>query len=67
TSVSIAAFNLANALGAWIGGLILNASESYTYLATGGALMTMCGLTLTMLAYVSEKRQVKEEMWRTDL
>lgn len=28
TSVSIAAFNLANALGAWIGGLILNASES---------------------------------------
>ncbi|WP_026588779.1 MULTISPECIES: MFS transporter [Bacillus] len=65
TSVSIAAFNLANALGAWIGGLILNASGYYTYLATGGALMTLCGLMLTMFAYASEKRQTKA-MWETE-
>lgn len=60
TSVSIAAFNLANALGAWIGGIILDASKSYAYLATGGALMTAFGLTLTMFAYASEKKQVNE-------
>lgn len=29
--------------------------------------MTMCGLTLTMFAYMSEKKQVKEDMWGTDL
>jgi predicted MFS family arabinose efflux permease len=60
TSVSISAFNLANALGAWIGGMILEGFGSYTWLATGGAIVSTLGLLLTMFAYSSEKRSVEE-------
>lgn len=59
-SVSVSAFNLANALGAWAGGLILDSSGSYTWLATGGAIVSTLGLVLTMFAYSSEKRSVQE-------
>lgn len=59
-AVSVSAFNLANALGAWIGGMILNRTGSYSWLFAGGALMTACGLVLSTFAHLSEKKSVYE-------
>ncbi|MBL3648503.1 MFS transporter [Bacillus sp. RHFS10] len=59
-AVSVSAFNLANALGAWIGGMILSGTGSYSWLFAGGALMTACGLVLSTLAHLSEKKNVYE-------
>ncbi|MEC1753205.1 MFS transporter [Bacillus mojavensis] len=59
-AVSVSAFNLANALGAWIGGIILSGTGSYSWLFAGGALMTACGLVLSTFAYLSEKKSVYE-------
>ncbi|MCC9022505.1 MFS transporter [Bacillus nakamurai] len=59
-AVSVSAFNLANALGAWIGGLILSGTGSYSWLFAGGALMTALGLVLSTFAHQSEKKDVYE-------
>ncbi|MEC1777489.1 MFS transporter [Bacillus mojavensis] len=59
-AVSVSAFNLANALGAWIGGIILSGTGSYSWLFAGGALMTACGLVLSTFAHLSEKKSVYE-------
>ncbi|MBL3614574.1 MFS transporter, partial [Bacillus sp. RHFS18] len=59
-AVSVSAFNLANALGAWIGGLILGGTGSYSWLFAGGALMTALGLVLSTFAHLSEKKDVYE-------
>lgn len=52
--------DFANALGAWIGGMILSGTGSYSWLFAGGALMTACGLVLSTLAHLSEKKSVYE-------
>ncbi|MED4788630.1 MFS transporter [Bacillus atrophaeus] len=57
-AVSVSAFNLANALGAWIGGIILSGTGSYHWLFAGGALVTALGLVLSTFAHFSEKKSV---------
>lgn len=44
------AFNLANAGGAWIGGLALHAGFDFTVLSMIGAFITNIGFTLTLLS-----------------
>jgi MFS transporter, DHA1 family, inner membrane transport protein len=50
------AFNIANALGAWLGGLAISAG--YGFAATGwvGAVLAVCGLGVLGLALESERR-----------
>ncbi|MCI4171205.1 MFS transporter, partial [Bacillus spizizenii] len=59
-AVSVSAFNLAHALGEWIGGMILIGTGSYSWLFAGGALMTACGLVLSTFGHLSEKKSVYE-------
>ncbi|WP_426577960.1 MFS transporter [Xenorhabdus stockiae] len=50
SSCNIAAFNLGNATGAWIGGLLLAYGVSLSYIPLAGALMTAIGL---IIAYIT--------------
>jgi DHA1 family inner membrane transport protein len=50
------AFNIANALGAWLGGLAIAAG--YGFAATGwvGAVLAVCGLAVLGLSLASDRR-----------
>ncbi len=58
SSANQAAFNLANAGGAWIGGLALAAGFSVTSPALAGAALAVLGLGVAALAYAVDRRAV---------
>ncbi|MEV0224208.1 MFS transporter [Streptomyces sp. NPDC050704] len=58
SSANQAAFNLANAGGAWIGGLALAAGFSVTSPAVVGAGLAVLGLGVAAVAYVVDRRRV---------
>ncbi|MFC9846168.1 MFS transporter [Streptomyces sp. NPDC060223] len=58
SSANQAAFNLANAGGAWIGGLALAAGLGVTSPALVGAGLAVLGLGVAGVAYVVDRRQV---------
>ncbi|MET9292160.1 MFS transporter [Streptomyces sp. NPDC003077] len=53
---NIAAFNLGNALAAWLGGLVISAGLGYTAANWVGALMTAAALGVAVLAGLLERR-----------
>ncbi|CAM5557223.1 Transmembrane efflux protein OS=Streptomyces glaucescens OX=1907 GN=SGLAU_10205 PE=4 SV=1 [Streptomyces glaucescens] len=57
SSANQAAFNLANAGGAWIGGLSLAAGFGTTSPALAGALLAVLGLAVAGVAYAVDHRQ----------
>ncbi|MBR8641302.1 MFS transporter [Streptomyces tuirus] len=58
SSANQAAFNLANAGGAWIGGLALAAGFGVTSPALAGAVLAVLGLGVASLAYAVDRRAV---------
>lgn len=58
SSANQAAFNLANAGGAWIGGLALAAGLGVTSPALVGAALAVLGLGVASVAYAVDRRQV---------
>ncbi|MGW1542696.1 MFS transporter [Streptomyces sp. NPDC002309] len=56
SSANQAAFNLANAGGAWIGGLALAAGFGTTSPATAGAALAVLGLVVAATAYAVDRR-----------
>jgi DHA1 family inner membrane transport protein len=50
SSLNIGAFNLGNALGAWLGGLVLGHGGNLTQLPWAAALVTASGLAVALLA-----------------
>lgn len=59
SSANQAAFNLANAGGAWIGGLALAAGFGATSPALAGALLAVLGLAVAAAAYVVDRRRAQ--------
>src|SRR3954470_21344066 len=57
SSANQAAFNLANAGGAWIGGLALAAGFGVTSPAVAGAVLAVLGLGVAAVAYVVDHRR----------
>ncbi|AOW94399.1 MFS transporter [Rhodococcus sp. WMMA185] len=56
-SLNHAALNIANAFGAWIGGVVIAAGYGYTAPAAVGALLAVGGLTVLAAAVVMERRR----------
>jgi DHA1 family inner membrane transport protein len=56
SSANIAAFNIGNALGAWIGGLTIAAGLGYTSPLWAGAGITLAALVVMVIAAVTAKR-----------
>ncbi len=58
-AASVSAFNLANAAGAYLGGIILDANLGYSWLAICGAAISVIGILLSALSYREEKKEQK--------
>ncbi|WP_328503455.1 MFS transporter [Streptomyces sp. NBC_00457] len=67
SSANQAAFNLANAGGAWIGGLALAAGFGVTSPALAGALLAVLGLGVAGVAYGVDRRRVPQPAGRERL
>ncbi|RFB92765.1 MFS transporter [Rhizobium leguminosarum bv. trifolii] len=55
STINIGAFNTGNALGAWIGGLVIDAGFDLTRVPLAAALMALIGLGATGLTYLSAR------------
>lgn len=64
SSANQAAFNLANAGGAWIGGIALAAGLGVTSPALAGAVLAVLGLGVAGAAYAVDRRRVAERAGR---
>jgi DHA1 family inner membrane transport protein len=64
SSANQAAFNLANAGGAWIGGLALAAGFGTTSPALAGALLAVLGLAVAAIAYAVDHRRTAPQPGR---
>nr|WP_197676206.1 hypothetical protein [Nakamurella panacisegetis] len=58
SAVNIGAFNLGNALAAWLGGLVITAGLGYTAPNWVGALLAVSALALAVLSGTLERRAV---------
>jgi DHA1 family inner membrane transport protein len=56
SGANIAAFNVGNAFGAWIGGVTITAGLGYTSPLWAGALVTVAGLAVLVVAELSARR-----------
>lgn len=56
SGANIAAFNLGNALGAWIGGLTIAAGFGYTSPIWAGAIITLAALVVMIIAATTARR-----------
>lgn len=63
-SMNHAAFNMANALGAWLGGLVLVAGYGDAATGWAGMILSCVGLILFLLSLWSEKRDAGKEAAR---
>ena len=52
-----ASLNLANALGAWLGGLVIAAGYGYSAPALVGALLSLAGLVFLVVSATLHRRQ----------
>ncbi|GHF42940.1 MFS transporter [Streptomyces mashuensis] len=59
SAVNIGAFNLGNALAAWLGGLVISAGLGYTSPPWVGALMAGAALGLALVSAALERRAVR--------
>ncbi|MFF1635397.1 MFS transporter [Leifsonia sp. NPDC058248] len=59
SGANIAAFNLGNALGAWIGGLTITAGLGYTSPLWAGAAITVGAVVVMLIAAATAKRSVR--------
>ncbi len=57
STINIGAFNTGNALGAWAGGMVIDAGFEMTRVPVAAALMALLGLGATALTYLSTKEQ----------
>jgi DHA1 family inner membrane transport protein len=55
STINIGAFNTGNALGAWAGGLVIDAGFDLTRVPLAAALMALIGLGATALTYLSAR------------
>ncbi|TAV49786.1 MFS transporter [Rhizobium leguminosarum] len=55
STINIGAFNTGNALGAWVGGLVIDAGFNLTRVPLAAALMALIGLGATALTYLSAR------------
>lgn len=56
STLNIAAFNLGNAGGAWLGGAVIGAGYALPVVSLAGAAVTVVGLLVTMVSVVMERR-----------
>ncbi len=56
SAVNIGAFNLGNALSAWLGGLVIDAGLGYTAPSWVGAVLAVSALVLALIAAMLERR-----------
>jgi DHA1 family inner membrane transport protein len=57
STANIAAFNLGNAFGAWLGGLAIDAGLGYTSPSWIGAALAFAGLVVAVVSGLVERRQ----------
>ncbi|TCU28755.1 MFS transporter [Rhizobium laguerreae] len=55
STINIGAFNTGNALGAWVGGLVIDAGFDLTRVPLAAALVALIGLGVTALTYLSAR------------
>jgi DHA1 family inner membrane transport protein len=55
-SLNHSAFNMANALGAWLGGVAIAAGLGWTSTGPIGAMLALCGLAIWFVAWRTSKR-----------
>ena len=58
-SLNHAALNIANAFGAWIGGVVIAAGYGYTAPAAVGSLLAVAGLVVLAVAVILQRRAVR--------
>lgn len=64
SSLNIAAFNLGNALGAWVGGVVIErgaGTQGLQNLGMAAAALTVAGLLLALWSHALDRRQVPAE------
>ncbi|SEM94401.1 MFS transporter [Nonomuraea pusilla] len=59
SAANIGAFNLGNALSAWLGGLVISAGLGYTAPNAVGAVLTAAALVLAVISHRLEPRQAR--------
>jgi MFS transporter, DHA1 family, inner membrane transport protein len=59
STLNIAAFNLGNAIGAMIGGIVIGAGMSLSAVSLAGATVAATGLVVTLISGLLERRQAK--------
>ncbi|UUN27974.1 MFS transporter [Streptomyces sp. FIT100] len=64
SAVNIGAFNLGNALSAWLGGLVIAAGLGFTAPNGVGALLAASALALALLSSALERREIRREIRR---
>jgi DHA1 family inner membrane transport protein len=52
------AFNMANALGAWLGGVAIAAGLGWTSTGPIGAMLAICGLAIWFVAARTSRRRI---------
>lgn len=57
STLNISAFNIGNALGAWVGGRVINAGFGLTAVPVAAAALALVGLLVCMLAFYRAPRQ----------
>lgn len=57
---AVSAFNLANAFGAWVGGVVISLGLSLPMIGMAGAVITLLGLMLSWLSFRSSEKEVQE-------
>ena len=56
STLNQSAFNLGNALGAWVGGLVIDHGPGLRALGAAGAVLTLAGLGLALWSRALERR-----------
>ena len=64
SSLNIGAFNLGNALGAWLGGVVIDHGAGLAALGPSAAIVTLAGLGIAALAVALERRARSPELTR---
>ena len=57
STINIGAFNTGNALGAWVGGMVIDAGLDLTRVPLAAAAMALIGLAATAITYLSGRAQ----------
>jgi DHA1 family inner membrane transport protein len=66
SGANIGAFNVGNALGAWLGGVVITAGLGYTSPIWAGAGMTVLGLAVMVFAATDSRRQARSTLSPAD-